>query len=162
MAHSFIACTACLRRNVVGLRPSSAVASAITATAIPSRQFATTTRTVVDAPKHLDAGAADLSTTEKKSKDRLETVVHKHLKYMSDDPYAVGQYVEKALKRNAFDEALLLVQKSSRGSKQVVVAWNLLIDYQLNQQQTRRALKIFNEVSLPTTLHLAPPFFRTN
>lgn len=102
---------------------------------------------MVDAPRKLDSEAetTDPELAEKRARVRLETIVRKHLRHMSDDPWTVGQYVEKALARDAFDEALLLVQKASRGG-QMVVAWNHLIDYQMNKQQARRALKIFNDV----------------
>lgn len=75
---------------------------------------------------------------------------------MSDDPWAVGQYVEKALARDAFDEALLLVQKASAGDQQVVVAWNHLIDYQFNKQQLKRAIKLYNDVR-PRPCSLSAP-----
>lgn len=143
---SILDCAVCFRRAVLGFPHGG---GAVNAASFPlwSRRFATTVAaTTVDAPRNLEAEAADPSLAEKRSRERLETIVKKHLRHMSDDPWLVAQYVEKALARDAFDEALLLVQKASIG-KQMVVAWNHLIDYQLNKQQVKRAFKIYNDVS---------------
>ena len=159
MARNILDCAVCFRRAVLGFPHGGAVVNATPFTPW-GRRFATaaaaattttnntTNTSTVDAPRTLEAEPAEPSLVEKRSRERLETIVKKHLRHMSDDPWLVAQYVEKALARDAFDEALLLVQKASRG-KQMVVAWNHLIDYQLSKQQVKRALKIYNDVSCP-------------
>ena len=157
MARSVLSCTVCFRKALQGLAsghgsmtaPSLFHATRHFATEIESR-FSTK-----DAPRDLTVSAADPGAHEKRQKLKLETAVKKHLRYMSDDPWAIGQYVSKALSRNAFDEALLLVQKASGRGNQLVVAWNHLIDYQLKNQQVKRALKIYNDVRLlPKLIYL--------
>lgn len=71
----------------------------------------------------------------------------KELKHLSEDPWNVQAWVERALKRDSFDEALAIVQKRSYKETQLTVAWNHLIDYCLKNQQLRKALKVFNDVS---------------
>jgi hypothetical protein len=111
------------------------------------RPFATAVSpVVVDAPRSVDPKPADLALLSKKDQDRLRRSVDKQLSLM-DDPYHIAQYVEQALQRNAFDEALLLVQKASK-DKKVVVAWNHLIDHQLNNDKLKNAIKLYNDVSI--------------
>lgn len=87
----------------------------------------------------------DASIAAKKQAAKLERAVNKQLEYL-EDPWKIGNYVEDALSDNRFDEALLLTQKASK-DQQVVVSWNHLIGYSLEQQQVRKAIRIYNEVS---------------
>lgn len=66
--------------------------------------------------------------------------------YLAEDPWHIAKYVEDALKRDAYDEALLLVQKASRKA-QITVAWNHLIDYQIQRDRIKEAVKLLNDVS---------------
>ncbi|KAK5988823.1 Pentatricopeptide repeat-containing protein [Cladobotryum mycophilum] len=116
-----------------------------------SRQYATTTAiastiptTPTDAPQSLDAKFDDSAMLERKNRERLERIVKKHLDLM-EDPWHIAQYVEQTLKRDRFDEALLLTQKASNDA-QVVVAWNHLINYQLNKDRLKPAIKLYNEM----------------
>lgn len=142
-------CAACLRRAFNGLERGNVQPLQIGGISSSTRQFSTTIARSLDVPRDLNQDAVDPSIAQKKAAKRLETVVGMQLRHM-EDPYHIGQYVEKALKRNAFDEALLLVQKASRG-KQLVVAWNHLIDYQLRKQNTKEAIKLYNDVSIYAT-----------
>lgn len=111
------------------------------ATPTPS---AVTASIKADAPKILDADKVDSTVSEKKAREKLERAAKKNLQYL-DDPWKLGQYVSDALAKGRFDEALLLTQKSSsRG--QMSVSWNHLINYQLEQQQLRKAIQLYNEV----------------
>lgn len=76
----------------------------------------------------------------------MERAVKKELKYLSDDPWKVTEYVKGALEKGKFEEAYLLVQKGSK-EMQLVVPWNYLLNHLLNNQQPTRAIKMFNEVS---------------
>ncbi|KAF9777178.1 hypothetical protein IL306_004542 [Fusarium sp. DS 682] len=99
-----------------------------------------------DAPKSLDATEpADEGISKKKEMLKMERAVNKELQYLNNDPWKVTEYVKKALKRGKFEEAHLLVQKGSK-DMQLVVPWNLLMDYLLDQQQVKRAIKLFNEM----------------
>lgn len=147
MAHSTLGCGACLRR-AFQVASDRGVCIARPPLQHLTRRFATeATAAAVDAPRSLETDATSSSIQNKKSKQKLEKAVSQQLKHLSDDPWAIGQYVTKALSRDAFDEALLVVQKASSREKQVVVAWNHLIDYQLDKQQVKRALKLYNDVS---------------
>ena len=155
MSRNILECAACFRRAVQGLPHGSAALINAPPLAYTRRQFATAAppATSVDAPRALEAEPVDKNVAEKKARERLENVVKQQMRHMTvDDPYIVGKYVDKALARGAFDEALLLVQKASRGGKQMVLAWNHLIDYQLKQQHMKHAFKVFNDVSLPSPL----------
>lgn len=164
MARSILHCGACARRAVL-LPISRRAALSITPAVIPpSRRYATTTSegkpapetgTNTDAPRTLEAKDLTPEEAEKRRKNRLETVVNKELRYLSEDPWQVQSLVEKALKRDSFDEAYAIVQRRSSKEKQLVVAWNHLIDYLMQKQQMRKALKIFNDVSYPLTTDVA-------
>jgi hypothetical protein len=97
-----------------------------------------------DAPKGLDA-PADEAIWKKKENLRMERAVNKELQYLNNDPWKVAEYVKKALEAKKFDQAHLLVQKGSK-DMQLVVSWNFLLEYLLNQQQVKAAIKLFNEV----------------
>lgn len=99
-----------------------------------------------DAPKSLDA-PADEAIWKKKETLKMERAVNKELQYLNNDPWKVAEYVRRALEAKKFDEAHLLVQKGSK-DMQLVVPWNLLLEYLLDQQQVKAAIKLFNEVGL--------------
>ncbi|KAJ0163220.1 Pentatricopeptide repeat-containing protein 2, mitochondrial [Colletotrichum tanaceti] len=81
---------------------------------------------------------------EKNRKRKMEWAVDQHLKHM-DDPFNIAQHVEATLKKGRFDEALLLVQRSSK-DKQVAVAWNHLIEYKVRDKSVNAAIKLFNDM----------------
>ncbi|KAK1999859.1 pentatricopeptide repeat domain-containing protein [Colletotrichum falcatum] len=88
----------------------------------------------------------DVEDVAKKNKRRrLEWVVDQHLKHM-DDPFKIAQQVEVILKKDRFDEALTLVHRSGK-TKQVVVAWNHLIEYQIREKKrVNAAIKLYNDM----------------
>lgn len=156
MARRILHCAACVRRTV---HPSLVLHTAlpIRAAPIPSRRrYATTAAddrattdntNNADVPRTLDAPELTPEQIEARRKQRFNTVVSKELKHLSEDPWNVQAWVERALKRDFFDEALAIVQKRSYKETQLTVAWNHLIDYCLKNQQLRKALKVFNDVS---------------
>ncbi len=79
-------------------------------------------------------------------RDSLEWAVKQQLRYLKD-PFKIGQYVETALAKGRFDEALLLTRKASK-DKMLTVSWNHLIQHQFRDQKLHAAMKLFNEVSL--------------
>ncbi|KAK1971144.1 pentatricopeptide repeat domain-containing protein [Colletotrichum sublineola] len=63
-----------------------------------------------------------------------------------DDPFKIAQQVEATLKKDRFDEALLLVHRAGK-TKQVVVAWNHLIEYQIrDKKRINAAIKLYNDM----------------
>lgn len=149
MAGSFLSCRACLLRTlqITAANAGAAESSALRTAAHlgqRSRTYTTATAVPIDAPRTLQVPNEDQSVVEKKQRERLQRAVKKHLDYM-DDPWKIAQHIEQTLAKDRFDEALLLTQKASKDS-QVVVAWNHLIGYQLEQQQLKKAIKLFNEV----------------
>ncbi|KAF5697680.1 Pentatricopeptide repeat-containing protein [Fusarium globosum] len=97
-----------------------------------------------DAPKNLDA-PADGPLWKRRENLRMERAVNKELQYLNNDPWKVAEYVRKALEAKKFDQAHLLVQKGSK-DMQLVVPWNFLLEYLLDQQQVKAAIKLFNEM----------------
>ncbi|WYZ40270.1 hypothetical protein EsH8_IV_000611 [Colletotrichum jinshuiense] len=82
---------------------------------------------------------------EKRRKQKMDWAVGKHLEHM-DDPYKIAKHVEATLRKDRFDEALLLVQRASK-TKQVVVAWNHLIEYQISEKKrVNAAVKLLNDM----------------
>ncbi|KAI5460011.1 hypothetical protein BGZ63DRAFT_359273 [Mariannaea sp. PMI_226] len=165
MAEGILACGACLRR-AMQLLPQQRIAleraALLRTLSLPQAQprfsstssaispnSSTTTQDVqaaikADVPQSLDIDPAELPVSAKKTKEKLERAVKKNLSYM-DDPWKIGQYVQDALAKDRYDEALLLTQRaSSRHS--VVVSWNHLIGYLLEKQQLRKAVKLYNEM----------------
>ena len=116
-----------------------------------TRQYATTAR----APSTTEPQRGQLAhirpgtTTERAALGKLERNVRYTLKNM-DDPYQVAQHVRQILGKGSYDEALLLTQTASR-SMNAVVSWNHLIDYNLENQQLKQAIKLFNDVRLLAT-----------
>ncbi|KAF4460176.1 Pentatricopeptide repeat-containing [Fusarium albosuccineum] len=159
MAERILTCGACLRRAlqlVPQQRPSLESAALLQARSLrqASRAFASTIATEsspatspvknTDTPSSLDAEPMDETVAGKKAQLKLQRAVKKQLQYM-DDPWKIGQYVEQALARDRYDEALLLTQTASR-SHQVVVSWNHLINYTLEKQQLHKAVKLYNDM----------------
>ncbi|KAM4055356.1 PPR repeat family protein [Hirsutella rhossiliensis] len=154
MAGSFLSCAACLRRTVRVAAHGSLAADLITTRALaalgqPTRHYATAAAAApVDAPQALDPEPADaeaeLDIAMKRERAKLQRIVKKHLTYM-DDPWKIGHHVEQTLAKDRFDEALLLTQTASR-DRQVVVAWNHLIAYQLDKQKLKSAIKLYHDM----------------
>ncbi|KZL87072.1 pentatricopeptide repeat domain-containing protein [Colletotrichum incanum] len=153
-----LSCKACLRR---ALQPIFSKASFTEASAtIPTLQHGLPVHRPLQQRSHTTAsGAAFLKEARKSSgkaedaddiaeknrRRKLEWAVDQHLKHM-DDPFKIAQRVEATLKRDRFDEALLLVHRSSK-TKQVVVAWNHLIEYQVrDKKRVNAAIKLFNDM----------------
>lgn len=156
MAHRILRCAACVRHTA--RLPTSARASLasllITRAAIPlGRRYATTTsdaksvaQRIVDAPKSLEWTPLTPEEENSRKKEKINAAVKRQLKYLNDDPWLVQDYVEKALRRDAFEEACAIVQKKSTKDVQLAVAWNHLIDHLLQNQRMRQAFKLFNDV----------------
>ncbi|KAF5138546.1 Pentatricopeptide repeat-containing protein 2, mitochondrial [Metarhizium anisopliae] len=154
MAGSFLSCRACLLRTIqLAARRGPAEASAVRAAAHLSQQRRSYTTesppaapAPVDAPRTLQVpdGENSAAVAEKRQREKLQRAVNKHLDYM-DDPWKIAQHVGQTLAKDRFDEALLLTQRASK-ERQVVVAWNHLIDYQLERQHLKKAIKLFNEM----------------
>lgn len=157
MARRILHCAACVRRAVQTPIPRRTALPITPATIPPGRRYATSTSEATsrtpeagantDAPRTLEAKKLTPEEVEKRRRNRFDTIVKKELKHLSDDPWQVQAWVEKALARDAFEEAYAIVQKRSYKDAQLTVAWNHLIDYLLQKQQMRRAFKIFNDAS---------------
>ena len=90
------------------------------------------------------ADSADADADAAKNTAKLRRTVKKHLSN-SSDPYIIAQHVETILKKDQYDEALLLTQQASK-DQNVVVAWNHLIGYQLEKQRLKAGMKLYNDV----------------
>lgn len=137
------------------LLPLRATRGIISSPSSPSSDAAATARPV-DALLTLQAKEEDVAVADKKQKERLMRIVKKHLAHM-EDPWKIAQHVEQTLAKDRFDEALLLTQQASR-DRQVVVSWNHLIAHQLQKQQLKMAIKLFNDVC--PSPEPAPPLTR--
>jgi pentatricopeptide repeat protein len=147
-------CRACLQKTRNALAPIAKVSLEIV---IPPRARIVTSSTVHNTRSYATASAEterpirrqgrnkELTLSQTKDSRRLEWVVRKHLERL-DDPYGIAQHVENTLKKDRFEEALLLTQTASKDN-QVVVSWNHLISYLFEKQRLHAAIKLFNEVS---------------
>lgn len=119
---------------------SESLASSTTASSQTSTATANTTPSADNVDSNVDA---DVEAFKKAAK--LRRTVKKHLSN-SSDPYIIAQHVETILKKDQYDEALLLTQQASK-DQNVVVAWNHLIGYQLEKQRLKAGMKLYNDVS---------------
>ena len=156
MAHRILRCAACLRHTAhIPIAPRASLS--ITRAPIPlDRRYATTASEAestsdriasTDAPQRFEAKELTPEEDANRKRERLNTSVQKQLKYLPEDPWKVQEYVEKALKRDAFEEACAIVQKMSTKDLQIVVAWNHIIDHCLQNQKMKQAFKLYNDVS---------------
>lgn len=157
-------CRACLRRAVGSLLDSPATAlfeaplprrlpqltrrwttiPAATRAPIQSAAAASTSQRLRDADQDADASSETIA--EKKKLQKYRHAVRKHLEHMHDS-YTIAKHVERTLRKSPerFDETLLLVQTASRNHR-CTVAWNHLIDHQLQAQRLRAAVRLFNDM----------------
>lgn len=148
MSASLVSCAACLRRAVQASsrnRPLAGILPVLPQTSRPYASVASTSIERTEAPRTLVIESVDTDVSKKKDFERLQRIVKKELQHM-DDPWKIAQYVERALANDRFDEALLLIKTAGK-DRQVVVAWNHLINYLLGKQQLKNAIKLFNDVS---------------
>lgn len=78
---------------------------------------------------------------------KLKWATKKELQFTTD-PYHIAENVARKLEEKDFEKALTLTREASK-NKQVVVSWNHLIQYQLQNQKLHTAIKLYNEVSFP-------------
>jgi hypothetical protein len=91
---------------------------------------------------------AELEDEASVNKAKVERAARKHLRYM-DDPYNFSMAVKELLAdgdAHKFDVALEVVRKGSNG-RQVEVAWNHLIEREIEKDNLEGGVKLYNEVS---------------
>lgn len=86
----------------------------------------------------------DNGTREKRTPDKLQRAVRKELQYTTD-PYHIAESVQKKLRENDFEKALMVTREASK-DKQVIVSWNHLIEHQFANHKLGAAIKLYNEV----------------
>lgn len=80
-----------------------------------------------------------------KNPKRLEVkYLQTELKYLKD-PVKLADHVKHVLQGNDEEKAQALVRLSGRGMENTV-CWNHLIDWQMKQGKTAKALETYNEV----------------
>ncbi|KAH6604018.1 dna-directed dna polymerase [Trichoderma cornu-damae] len=139
-------CAACLRRAAQASSRGKATSIWTGPGILPALPLRAARRyaSVADAPRSLALEPVASDVSRKKDQERLERIVKKQLEHMAD-PWKIAQYVEDALAKDRFDEALLLTKTAGRDG-QVVVAWNHLINHLLGKQQLRNAIKLYNDM----------------
>lgn len=107
------------------------------------------------------AYAAGMKKKERKSLKRPANVSKpdwnrraRELQYLSD-PLELAVFVKRELRKDKFDEMLTLVRMASREGQRIV-SWNYIIYYALQVGRVSVALRIYNEVCLPTPLVRLP------
>ncbi|KAK2039576.1 pentatricopeptide repeat domain-containing protein [Colletotrichum somersetense] len=151
-------CKGCLRRALQPIASKSSFTEA--SAAIPTLQHGLPAYRQLQQRSHTTAaGTAFLKEARKGPENpqdaedvaaknrrrKLEWAVDQHLKHM-DDPFKIAQQVEATLKKDRFDEAFLLVHRAGK-TKQVVVAWNHLIEYQIrDKKRVNAAIKLYNDM----------------
>lgn len=73
-----------------------------------------------------------------------ERAVSKRMEFM-DDPFHIANEVQRVLSQDRFEEALLLTRNASAKYK-TTVAWNHLIDHQMQNFKLHAAIKTYNEM----------------
>ncbi|PHH72262.1 hypothetical protein CDD82_6056 [Ophiocordyceps australis] len=167
---SFLTCLRQTRFTVAvadTLHTGATIVWAAPRTPFRHRLFATAVVSIEDAPRSLEKKKrkkrpVEADEAEKKKDKRpseadevdneagqrktaaLKRRVAKHMSRM-DDPWHIGNQVERILANGGFDEALMLAQKFS-ARMQVVVSWNHLIDHLLKRQKIKEAIKLYNDM----------------
>ncbi|KAL7786700.1 hypothetical protein V8C37DRAFT_391764 [Trichoderma ceciliae] len=158
MSGGLVTCASCLRRAVQASSRSRPLAEAAASlwtgpgiVPIPplqtGRRYASAASASIertDAPRSLTLEPVDSEVSKKRNQERLGRIVKKQLQHM-DDPWHIAQYVEDCLAKDRFEEALLLTKLAGK-DRQVVVAWNHLINHLLGKQQLRDAIKLYNDM----------------
>ncbi|KAI2466998.1 hypothetical protein F4781DRAFT_403945 [Annulohypoxylon bovei var. microspora] len=85
-----------------------------------------------------------------------EWAARKHLQYLKD-PLDIANQVQRSLSKGNFEEAALMARKASKDTK-VVVSWNHLIDYQLQNDRMQAGIKLYNEMKKRAQLPNAQTF----
>lgn len=65
------------------------------------------------------------------------------------DPFQMANRVKRMLQKREIDKALELVHRAHREGMECIVAWNLIIDHEMNWKRPDHAFKIYNDVSIP-------------
>lgn len=160
MAEGILACSACLRRAMQlvphqkGVLERRIVQQALNAgPAIAPRRFVSTASTITTkiagAPQTPQVDDVEESSeAQKKARLKMERAANKELQY-ADDPWKIEKLVHNALSKNRYEEALLITQTASKRHA-VVVSWNHLINYKLEKQELKAAVKLYNDVGSST------------
>ncbi|KAI1417716.1 hypothetical protein F5Y13DRAFT_185048 [Hypoxylon sp. FL1857] len=123
------------------------------------RRKHTTTATYAEAETEAEAEEQDIAQDRSRRSRRLspqEWAAQKQLQYLND-PLHIADYVRKTLAKGNFEEAALITRKASR-DKKVIVSWNHLIDYQLQNDRLHAAIKLYNEMKKRAQLPNAQTF----
>lgn len=64
------------------------------------------------------------------------------------DRVALASRISQILKRGDLDKAVTLVREAQRGGVDCMVAWNLLLEHEMQNCRPASAFKLFNEVKL--------------
>ena len=161
MSKNISFCTVCARGALyryksdttsLSLWPTFLKSSSQLSSSVDKRFYVTTSdftsSPVSDAPKSLDVSPLSAEEEAKIVAKRAQQKIRRNIRLSEqylDDPWHLGQHVERVLANDRFDEAYQLVQNASR-QKQVEVSWNHLIEYQLRKDQVKTAFKIYNDV----------------
>ncbi|KAJ2906768.1 uncharacterized protein MKZ38_010759 [Zalerion maritima] len=94
---------------------------------------------------HTRSQGLSVGAKPQKSLTRLEAAVSKAINYHKD-PYTVAQYVQSVLKQGRYNEAVEVVKQATSKGMDVVVSWNHLIDYNMANNHSRVALKLFTDL----------------
>lgn len=76
-----------------------------------------------------------------------ERNLRQELKYLRD-PLKLAGHVRETLRANDYDKAVALCRLASR-DMQCIVSWNHCIDWLMARKETRKAMKLYNEVCCP-------------
>ena len=113
------------------------------------RTAATDTKTTVGTATVINVG--DVPTVlpskgkgEGMTREQVKNLTKEYKEYLQN-PWKLSKAIERRLERDRFEEALTLVRMASSDG-QVVVSWNILIDYFFRKQRLHGAIKLFNEV----------------
>lgn len=113
------------------------------------RTAATDTRTTVGTATVINVG--DVPTVlpskgkaEGMTREQVKNLTKEYKEYLQN-PWKLSKAIERRLEKDRYEEALALVRMASSDG-QVVVSWNILIDYFFRKQRLHGGMKLFNEV----------------
>lgn len=136
-----------LARRLTKTRAATTTATETPATKTRATRIATETTALSARPAKQDTDISIASDGKLSVEDKKRL---KHSLKFLVDPLRLAEYVERQLKKNRLDESLKMVRFASSQQRKCIVAWNHIINWLMVHDRANAAIKIFNEVCLPS------------
>lgn len=137
------------RANTVRYAHTARMRPAVASSRTPEKRSTPTDKTTVGTATVINVG--DIPTVlpskgkaEGMTREQVKNLTKEYKEYLQN-PWKLSKAIERRLEKDRSEEALALVRMASSDG-QVVVSWNILIDYHFRKQRLHGAMKLFNEV----------------